>query len=504
MKNPDFAGKCFGCHKDAKNFKHYSVAARHFNNFTGAGIHPAMYVTVNYQKSCTSCHEPHNPLKGLGSEERKAWAKSGHGNVNAKAFADRDFKTSTACIRCHTSTGYSNYLTNKWTTPFPSTTWATAGDKGREVLTCTTCHLKGSFKVKPTTTYIAPYNNNLSPKTFPDIGKSTLCIACHSGRENEDSIASFTNFSNASFKNSHYKAGAALMYMAAGFRNFTSLDTAVGTTTYRKTLYPDNTTVPTYGIAGGVSSTHRKLGTALINGDSHNKAFFVPGTADANGPCVTCHLNVNGVPRRAATGHTWFIDANAFNQLCVRCHNEEAGVPLTGANFTTLFLEEQAIGFVDALDLIAYLLETNYQIKYDPDKHPYFYDLQKDPGGKTAVKDWTRSKMFGGIYDQVLGKRLMGAAFNLNLLKKDKAAYVHARTFARRLIFDTIDYLDNRTLDFSSGATAIAYNPVKYGKGAKAYTDNTLTNLAPGTTIDMIYLLGWSRSTGNWSSPVRP
>jgi hypothetical protein len=145
-----------------------------------------------------------------------------------------------------------------------------------------------------------------------------------------------------------------------------------------------------------------------------------------------------------------------------------------------------------------------YQIKYNADAYPYFYDLQKDPTGKTAVKDWTRSALFGGVKNQVLGKRLMGAAFNLNLLTKDPGAYVHARTYTRRLIFDTIDYLDDRTMNFSSGTTAIAYDPVKYGKGATAYTDGTLTTLASGTTADMVYLLGWSRSTGKWNNPVRP
>lgn len=516
MKNPDFAGKCFGCHKNGSNFRRYTaVTVKHFNNFTGSNFHPAMYVTLSFQNSCTSCHEPHNPLKGLGSAERKAWAKSGHGNVNALAFASRDFKNyfdkasgSYACIRCHTSTGYSNYLSANWTTPFPSATWASAGDSGREAIGCPTCHIKGRFAVKSPPAYIAPYNGNLNPKTFPNAGESNLCIACHSGRESEDSFASFSNYTNVSFKNSHYKAGAALMYMAVGFRSFTSLDTVIPAstpTTYRKTLYPDNTTVPTYGISGGVSSTHRKLGTTLINGDSHNTAFFVPGVADGNGPCVTCHLNVKGVNKRAATGHSWAIDANAFNQLCINCHDEEAGVPLTGTNFQTLFLEEQAVGFIDALGLISYLLETNYKIRYNPDAYPYFFDLDKDPAGKTAVKDWTRSKMFGGVYNQVLGKRVMGAAFNLNLLKKDKAAFAHSRTYTRRLIFDTIDYLDDRTLNFSSGTTAIAYDPVKFGKNAtNAYTDGTLTTLAPGTTADMVYLLGWSRTTGKWNSPLRP
>lgn len=504
--NPDQAGKCFGCHKNAflglynTNKVPTAIQKAHFYNITGAGVHDAMYVTKNFENGCTACHEPHNPLKGKGAAERKAWADSGHGDVKALPWADEDFKGNTSCIRCHTSTGYSNFLANSWTTPFPSTTWATPGDNGREVLTCRACHVNDSFAVKGAPAFVAPYNSNKNPKTFPSVSKSNLCIACHSGRESADTIEAISDFTNVSFKNSHYKAGAALMYMASGFWNYTSSAQVIGSSTRLKTMTPDNVTVPTYGISGGVSSTHRKLGTTLINGDSHNAAFFVPGTADDNGPCVTCHLNVNGVPARAAHGHSWKIDANAFNQLCINCHDEEGGVPLTGANFQTIFLEEQAAGFTDALGLIANLFQTNYGIKYDANAYPYFYDLTKDPTGKTAVKDWTR-----GTKDQKFGKRLMGAAFNLNLLTKDPGSYVHARTYVRRLVYDTVDYLDDKALNYSAGASAKAYNPTLYGQGAKAYTTSaTVGDVAPGTTADMLYLLGYNRSTGAWSTPERP
>jgi hypothetical protein len=46
--------------------------------------------------------------------------------------------------------------------------------------------------------------------------------------------------------------------------------------------------------------------------------------------------------------------------------------------------------------------------------------------------------------------------------------------------------------------------PGVYGKGTAAYTDGTLTTLASGTTEAMLYLIGWSRTTGGWSSPERP
>ena len=518
--NPDKAGKCFGCHKNEflglynANGKPTAIQAAHFRNMTANdnNVSSAMYVTTNFENGCTACHEPHNPLNGRGADQRKAWAQSGHGNINNAPFADEAFNQNTSCIRCHTSTGYSNFLagttggsTAPWSDPFPTASWAAKDDKGREVLTCRTCHVNDSFAVKGAPAFTAPYNSNKNPKAFPNVGESNLCIACHSGRENADSIEAIADFTNASFKNSHYKAGAALMYMASGFDNFTTSTTKFGTgytssTTYQKTMTPDNVSVPSFGIAGGVTSTHRKLGTTMINGDSHNAAFFVPGTADANGPCVTCHLNVNGTPDRPATGHSWKIDANAFNQLCVNCHDEEGGVALTGANFQTIFLEEQAVGFTDALGLIQNLFLTKYGIKYDPNAYPYFYDLTKDATGKTAVKDWTR-----GTKDQKFGKRLMGAAFNLNLLTKDPGSYVHARTFVRRLIYDSVDYLDDKSMNFSVSATAIAYNPTLYTRGAKAYNINagvtrngittySITTLDPGTSADMAYLLGYNRS----------
>ncbi len=515
--NPDTAGKCWGCHQPAFLGKYNAnklptaIEAAHFTNMTGAGVHPAMFVSTNFQNGCTACHEPHNPLLGKGAAERKAWASSGHGDINSPAFATEDFKESTSCIRCHTSTGYSNFLANNWTTPFPSTTWAMAGDTTREVLTCRTCHVNDSFTVKSAPAFVAPYNNNKNPKTFPSASKSNLCIACHSGRESSDTIESVTDFTNAGFKNSHYKAGAALMYMASGFDNFTSATTKIGTTTYQKTMTPDNVSVPTYGIAGGVTSTHRKLGTTLINGDGHNPAVFVPGSFDDNGPCVTCHLNANGAPtgndpatgRRPATGHSWQIDGNAFTQVCINCHTSEQGVTLTADNFQTAFLEEQAAGFTDALGLIQNQLLTKYNISYNADAYPYFYDelLPLKNGSKQQVKDWTR-----GTKNQVYGKRLMGAAFNLNMLTKDAGAYVHARTYVRRLVYDSIDWLDDNNMNFSTGATALTALPAVYTKGSSAYTGGAPYaggTLTTGTTASMAYLIGWT-GTGAWSTPERP
>ncbi|WP_298432678.1 hypothetical protein [Geobacter sp.] len=482
--NPDSAGICLNCHTEEDNL----LPAAHFATYTSA-VHPAQYVSANYEKSCTSCHDPHKADKGIG-QEHTDWAASGHGNVNGPAWSDEDFKENVSCIRCHTSTGFIDYVQSNFT--LPTQTWASASDKSFEVLTCKACHTDYNFKnrVRPVGAFTAPYNGGQSPATFPSVGQSNLCIPCHAGRESGDTVNAVTNFTNSSFKNSHYLAAAGLMYMKAGFINFTSLDATIGSSTYGKTLLPDDASTPG-GIAGGVTSKHRKLGTPAINGNSP----FVAGFLDSEGPCVTCHLNGVGVTPRTSS-HTLAINADAFTQVCVNCHTSEGGTPLDGTNFTTVFLEPQKEVFQNALKLAATVLQTKWGIKYDSSTYPYFYDLNN---GNKAVKDWTR-----GTGNQAFGKKIMGACFNINLLTKDPAAYVHARTYARRLIYDSIDFLDDGAMNLSVGATALATDPTNYGKGAAAYTDGTLTTLSPGTTESMVYLIGWSRTTGAWSTPERP
>jgi hypothetical protein len=485
--NPDATLQCNVCHAPASGIK--PLGAPHFNNFTGA-THQAQYVDLQNQGKCRNCHNPHY---NTVLRENRDWAVSGHGDVNGVAWTTEDFKNNAGCIRCHTATGYINYVTSTPAFTLPAAPLPASNTYG--VLGCNACHASYAFKnsVRNVAQYTAPYNGGLSPQSFPDVGYTNICIPCHAGRENGDTIKGITDFTDADFKSSHSMASAGLMYMKVAFTSFTSAGAVIGTSTYGKSFSPD-TSVPG-GVTGGVSSTHRKLGTAAINYDNHNMTFFVPGVLDANGPCNTCHLNANGQPYRTSS-HSLQIDANAFNQVCIYCHTSEVGVPLSGANFQTVFLEPQSAVFKNALALAASLLQSKYNIKYDPASYPFFFEL---PSGQ-AVKDWTR-----GTADQKLGLKLMGACFNINLLHGDPAAYAHARTYTRRLIYDTIDFLDDGKINLSVGATALASLPAIYGKNTtNAYTDSTLTALAPGTTESMVFLIGWSRTTGKWVTPERP
>jgi hypothetical protein len=432
-----------------------------------------------------------------------------------------------ACQRCHTATGASNYLNSPSTYDFTNNDfshlsgWVKASGGGatvpspqNELLYCWGCHInaaRGLLRAPGAIT--ANYNYGGALAQFPEVGASNICIACHSGMgASGESISSTTALPDATITSGtqgmitgHYMAAAGFMYMKNAFTAFIDPTTTVpgGTYTYGTsyTMYYGSGTAPT----GQINSTHRKLGTTLINGDSHNPAVFSPGNFDANGPCVTCHMQATGQTTRS-TSHTLEINANAFNQVCINCHATEGTTTLTGDNFIAAFVDPQGEVFQDALTLATTLLKTNYKITYNNTIYPYFFDDNLGaPGFATQVKNWTRTGVSGvTVLSASDARKLMGACFNIQILDREPAAYVHARTYVRRLLYDTIDFLDDKTMNLSSGATAIATSPGTYGKGATAYTDSTLTVLAPGTTEAMVYLIGWSRTNGTWSSPERP
>jgi hypothetical protein len=185
----------------------------------------------------------------------------------------------------------------------------------------------------------------------------------------------------------------------------------------------------------------------------------------------------------------------------------------TIADFRTYFLEPQSEAYEATLALAIQVFNdkaTGITLAPEPSLPEFVRAYQTaSPATEAGAADWTAAMtVLGGGYNQA---RVMGAVSNIVFLKREPAAYAHARTYSRRLLYDTIDYLDNGTMDASVGTTAIAKSgvvgsPVEglFGKGASAFTDGTLTALAPGTTEPMVYLLKWTRSTGAWGSTERP
>lgn len=479
------------------------ISSTHYDNPATADIIEGYNLNPASARVCLDCHNVHSADITINEQ----WARSGHAGkileakeAAAASQADRtiaqviavraagaDITTgaawveegyaaaSSACRRCHTATGAASYL-NAPASYNPATLdYAYLNGEQREMLYCWGCHKNNSGGMRTPGAITTAYKFNGALAVFPDAQSSNTCIACHAGRESGESVQAITNFTNVSFKNSHYMAAAGLMYVKAGYRNFVPLDTPIGTTTYGKTLTSTED-------GGSLSSTHRKLGTVAINGDSHNTAFFVPGNLDSDGPCVTCHM-VARTDNNGKRNHTLEIDANAFSAVCSNCHTSEGTTVLTPDNFKEAFIEDQAVPFENAMNLAQATLLAKFGVTFDSTSYPYFFV------GGVALKDWT----LGGTVD---GERLMGACFNLNLLNHEPAAYVHARTYARRLLYDTIDWLDDKTINRSVTATAHAWNASIYNAGTDAK--------AADTTASMLYLRSYNRTTGAWNDPERP
>jgi hypothetical protein len=84
------------------------------------------------------------------------------------------------------------------------------------------------------------------------------------------------------------------------------------------------------------------------------------------------------------------------------------------------------------------------------DAHPYFYNAPGGQGG--AFQNWAGVAVALGLPAVPGYKDAMGAAFNFNLLEHDPGAFTHNRFYVKRLVFDSIDLLDNGLLDGSTGA----------------------------------------------------
>jgi len=555
--------RCFDCH----NINNDNVAL--------VGNHDKYYLANG--NPCASCHQVHNTM--AANQERRDWATSRHG---ATDFANISLGGSGGCaLRCHNAAGYIAAVANP-SVPLSGLTAATMSPAPQMVTcnACHTNAPLGTLRALPGTvaTAFATYttsskgyqfapNQTLNPNKkawYPDVAGSNLCIVCHSGTTEgfptklgmsdpyfagSAAALTYTNNGTLSPKTTltpHNMPAAAVMYVKFGFTNLSTGAAGVPSQAYLNSLTSDLDAAP--GTAGTVTSTHRKFGTSAIRTDSHFSAGNpAPANFLTNGPCAVCHVSGS---------HTYRIDQAAIDAVCSHCHTAENGNSIaTAANFQALFLDPQQevynnailLGItvlnnrVAAYNLTAPGLSTPLVLKagIDPSTSPQpgkvvFYDtVNADGTGNTYAADGTLNVHSATLAEfqaaaVALGysatgsdlgfQKFMGALSNLAFFAKDQGGFAHARTYSRRLIYDSIDYLDDGVLNRSVSATALAASSVLgspvnglYTKAANAYYNNgltgtaqTITTVYPGTSESMIYLIGWSRSTGAWAAVERP
>jgi hypothetical protein len=434
----------------------YIITDTHFataGNWSGAGganINDISGYAMNYASEtvCTDCHNPHK-----NADINRDWASSKHADkLAADAWAHYNWScdaancgaagSRTSCQRCHTATGFAAYADalQSGNQSLAETIWNggislvpySAGFKP-EMLKCTGCHTDNRGNLRNPGAYNAKYTIGTVPNAvanvqYPNLSTSNVCIPCHVGRGNGKTIHNLNtgqtatvDFSNLSFPDGHYLTAGGTMFKGTPYE-------------YAGRTYMDP-----------ASFKHNQIGTSNA-----------PNTG-LNGPCIGCHMDRTGM-----SGNHLFepISANSgtiivSSAICFTCH---AG---SSTDFGTVVQDEKD-RFDSALQALqtqlalatsgSYTFSTNY---------PYF-----------VQKNWL-SASDTDTTGNTTGKNNLGAAFNFSLLYHEPGAYVHNSRYVKRLIYDSLDWIDDGIMNNSVGATLSAacggVTPPAWCQGAMNY-----------------------------------
>ena len=458
----------------------------HFSTYS-----TAQFVTTNI--SCNNCHVSAVDNSFNIFPANTEWATSGHGNPFSPAYIGpgpyteanleaADYKllgtplpatpattVQNDCVRCHTTTGFINYVTPTNSldpqTAFQDIhSWGTPGDRKREMVACNACHSPTPFSAdfsrrtvgiientNFTNVVQAWYNyssaatktiirskqfTNQSGNEFTD---SNICIACHSGKVAGNVIKQTT-------------ANPAVCANATSLPSIVCrLGNGTVSTGLTHAFWSNVDFIDPHGMAAAniMIPDNLRAGYEYRPNSATTTSHSDIGTDSTQGPCVACHMSA---PKK----HVFSPISSASNgvitavttTLCSNCHGG------SGPAFTISSpadLETRRVGYQAALSVITAQLAAK-GVFFNTDLPPYFFTTFNTAlqNNSSRVTNWNApASLIGGQ-----GANLMGAAFNLRLLSTD-AGWVHNGTTSKRLLYDTIDYLDDGIPTNNTVAVAI-------------------------------------------------
>lgn len=414
------ANICVACHTpDVHNPAatiSLALGAQHFNGYTSAGNANFRAAYVTPAGACADCHLTTSGMPNASDpallQERLDWSNSGHANQNGAAWLAADFKTRSGCVQCHTVRGFIAYSSARMTAA-----WGMA-DPTRGVLACNGCHAdlaSGALRSSPP---LQPYAND--SYLNPDLGMpSNLCLRCHSGSQSGRTIkalaAGGADFTNLAFVSPHSSAAAGILFKAIGYE-FAGRD-----------------------YSNKWHFKHDRIGIG------HYTAYGYDTGAD--GPCVGCHMS-------AANRHSFSPLAKdaggavtaVTSPACAGCHTGPAYLDASRMNVRKTKLATVLLALQKVLETKGF---------YYADSDPYFFRSSGTTDPANAVTNWGNADT-------------MGAAFNFSLLRHEPGAYAHNMVYAKRLLYDSIDYLDNGLPDNSVNATINGLTGLDAGQKATA------------------------------------
>lgn len=475
------------------------ISSTHYDNPATTNKVEGYAINPLNERACRDCHNVH----GADATINKQWASSAHGSKirdakeaaaaiaatpidqvtavraagadNTHALPHYDWDDTGgwngsargACQMCHTATGAKNFLTDQVNYDLTGagndfshlSGWVdgVSSSGQNELIYCWACHSDNSGTLRnPGAVTIRSYTVSSANPIITDLGKSNVCVNCHSGRGNFDSHtnAYYTMTGDPTTNMSHLSPGG--YADSPTKKNVTKTHYFAANATIFQALTKIGYEYPGVSYADKTYYAHKRIG---LNSDT-------PETG--SGPCAACHM--------AAKDHNLDVVEKTANvitaikgTICVTCHtgqhalfvaqsqvgttqniwNGSAAVPTVVtqqmATDAATELEHEAEGFHEALDILqAELLVKGLTFG----GYPYF-------SGPSWINEGT-----------------FGAALNFNYLHHEPGAYAHNRYYTKRLIFDSIDWLDNGVLDGTIASTIGNYPAKTYaatwlGSGTK-------------------------------------
>jgi hypothetical protein len=333
--------------------------------------------------------EPPTFLNGIW----EAWSNSPHAAFEDEAFRhwDEDGEVEQACAKCHSTSGYQDFLGADGSVAGATDT----GHELGEVINCDACHNQVSI--------------GLTSVTFPsgveltDLNDAARCMVCHQGRNSSVSVtasleeAGVMDDLNAvsedlGFLNIHYYAAAASLYGSE----------VMGGYQFEGQAY---------------QSRFRHVEDVDTCIDCHN-----PHTLEVQvATCVTCHEDVETVEDvRNVRMPGSQIDYDGDGDIEEGIYGEVTG------------LQEMLMAAIQA-----YASEVaGAPIVYDTHAYPYFFN---DSNANGAVDEG--EAVFPNAYSSWTG-RLVQATYNYQASLKDPGSYVHNAKYHIELLYDSITLLN--------------------------------------------------------------
>jgi hypothetical protein len=327
------------------------------------------------------------------------WMSSGHADATAEAFIHWDEESPAevpeSCAKCHSSTGYLDFLGADGTeagvvnAPHPVGT----------VVDCVACH---NDVTVTKTSVVMPSGLELT-----GLGDESRCMECHQGRQSKVSVDAAiakagvdadTVSDQLSFLNIHYYAAAATKY---------------GTLAKGGYEYDGNSYDANFAHVDGYDT---------CNG-CHN-----PHTLELKlEECATCH----------ASEEMPIESADDLKDIRM----QGSGVDYDGDEDTDEGIYFEIEGLQEALlgAIQAYANEVvGTAVAYTPDAHPYWY-IDANGDGELTEDEINADGRF-----VTWTPRMLQAAYNYQVSKKDPGNYAHGGKYTIQLLYDSIASLNEQ------------------------------------------------------------